>query len=341
MTSVRVTNTESRICFPNVPRSSFGPISEVLTCEIDALPEIGREVIRWLEEQKNLYAQLLDWLSFRAGSGQISGQSIGDHNRIAAIEILSRYGHWSAPHLIDRYFSQAVREYHLFAMPLARLPQVIQSNDAKSIEGNILRLYSESRNFQPSPRWRERFMVEVFRTLVEISPANIVGPLAHDLENIADLELTPILESVSVAARKLDRGVLSESPLKSAIANIWDRYIENKSIVDIGNRPGIMGRLLELKGRVDENLDPYLVALNDHPLKMQVLYQFTQRPLDFASVEYRFRWYGETLKSMIEGKQNFALKKFLTEIVVPDMPPELQKVIIGSLTRKQNEHPTV
>jgi hypothetical protein len=336
----RSKSAENGIGLPNVHRSSFGPVGELLVSDMVSLPEVGRAVAHWLDEQQNLQASILDWLSHRAGSGLIAGRPIRDHNRIAAIEVLARYNHWSAPHLIDRYLSETIREFHLYAMPLARLQQVSRSADAKSIVGNIIRLYGESRNFQPGTRWRERFIVETFRTLVELSPVDVIGSLANDLANIADFELTAVLESVSLAARKFDRGVLSQSPLKASLQSIWNRYVEDRSTRDIGNRPGIMGRLIELLGRVGENLDPFFAAINDHPLRMQVLYQFTRRPLDFASVGNRFRWYADVLKSMVEAKQSFALKKFLTEVVVPDMPPEYQKTIIGTLTRNQPERPT-
>ena len=40
-----------------------------------------------------------------------------------------------------------------------------------------------------------------------------------------------------------------------------------------------MGRLAELLGRTGADLGIAFSALNDHPLRMQVLYQFTRRPL--------------------------------------------------------------
>jgi hypothetical protein len=340
MRAPRSKNAEQGIGVPNVHRSAFGPVGELLICNPIALPEVGRALARWLDEQKNVQTTILDWLSHRAGSGLIAGRPIGDHNRIGAIEILARYSHWSAPHLIDRYLSEPIREFHLYAMPLARLQQVNRSPDAKTIAGNIIRLYNESRNYQPSPRWRERFTVEAFRTLAELSPADVVGPMASDLTNVADFELTTVLDSVSLAARKFDRHVLSHTPLKTAVESVWKHYLEDRSTGDIGNRPGIMGRLIELVGRVGEDLDPFFAALNDHPLRMQILYQFTRRPLDFASVDNRFRWYADVLKAMVEAKQSSALKKFLTEVVFPDMPQELQKTIIGTLTKKNPERPT-
>ncbi len=217
---------------------------------------------------------------------------------------------------------------------------MIKSQESKSIAENIVRLYCESRNLQIAVRWRERFAVETFRTLAELSPVDVVSAIAADLPNIADFELTPVLESISVAARELDRTTLSRAPLKASLKLVWERYVEDKSAEDIGNRPGIMGRLMELFGRVGENLVPLFAALDSHPLKMQVLYQFTRRPLDFAPVKVRFRWYANVSRLMIEGKQSFALKKFLTEVVVPDMPPELQKTIIGMLTENQSDRPT-
>jgi hypothetical protein len=338
--TTRPLGVENRIGLPSSPRPSFGPVRELLTCDKGILPETGREIARWLDEQKNIQTSILDWLSHRVNSGRLSGQPIGDFNRIAAIEILARYNHRSAPHLIERYLAEPIRENHLYAIPLARLQQMGKSQDAKSIAENIVRLYGESRDFQPVARWRERFAVEAFRTLAELSPADVVGALSNDLDQIADFELTPILESISVAARKLARPVLSQAPLKAPLRLVWDRYVEDKSTEDIGNRPGIMGRVMELVGRVGENLGPYFAALDSHPLRMQVLYQFTRRPLDFAPVKVRFRWYANVSKLMIEAKQNFALKKFLTEVVVPDMPPELQKAIIGTLTENQSDRPT-
>ena len=336
----RPLGVENSIGPPSSPRPSFGPVRDLLTCDKAALPATGREIARWLDEQKNIQISILDWLSHRVNSGRLAGQPIGDFNRIAAIEILARYDHRSAPPLIERYLADPIRENHLYAIPLARLQQMSKSQHAKSIADNIVRLYGESRDFQPVTRWRERFAVEAFRTLAELSPGDVADALSNELDKVADFELTPILESISVAARKLSRAALELTPLKASLKLVWDRYVEDKSTEDIGNRPGIMGRVLELVGRTGESLEPFFAALEGHPLKMQVLYQFTRRPLEFASVKVRFGWYANVSKLMIEAKQNFALKKFLTEVVVPDMPPELQKAIIGTLTENQSARPT-
>jgi hypothetical protein len=336
----RASSVESKIGRPSSPRPSFGPVRELLTCDKPALPGTGRDILRWLDEQKNIQASILDWLSHRVISGRVTGQVIGDFNRIAAIEILARYDHRSAPQLIERYLAEPIRENHLYAMPLARLQQTIKSQEAKSLAENIVRLYGESKTIEPAARWRERFVVETFRTLVELSPANAVGAISGDLASIADFELTAVLESISQAARKVDRTTLTQSPLKLSLKAVWNRYIEDKSAEELGNRPGIMGRLLELLGRVGEDLRPYFESLDQHPLKMQVLYQFVRRPLDFAKVNHRFRWYADALKLMADAKQSFAITKFLTEVVVPDMPPDFQKNIIGTLTKNQSDRPT-
>ena len=81
------------------------------------------------------------------------------------------------------------------------------------------------------------------------------GALATELMSVGDLELTPILESVSLAARKFDQATLSQGPLGASLARIWACYVENRSTGDIGNRPGIMGRLAELFGRAGADFD--------------------------------------------------------------------------------------
>ena len=325
--------SEDETGLSRVTRHSFGPLGELLTCDVESLPEVGARVTRWFDDQGTAQDSMLGLLAYRASSGLLAGRAIGDHNRIAAIEILARYSHWSASRLINRYLSQPIREYHLFAMPLARLQQLARSSDVGAIAGNIVRLYRESNGFQPAQRWRERFTVEVFRTLVEISPAEVVGALATELVSVGDLELTPILESVSLAARKFDQATLSQGPLGASLARIWACYVENRSTGDIGNRPGIMGRLAELLGRTGADLDSLFSALNDHPLRMQVLYQFTRRPLDFAPVESRFRWYVDVLKSMTNAKQTLAFKRFLIEVVVPDLTPKLQNALVRMFAR--------
>lgn len=326
----RSKSPESRISSSGALRSSLGPIGELLACERDALPDLGRDAIRWLDQLNSLQTPALDWFSRQTSSGWIFGRPIGDHNRIAAIEILARYNHSSAPRLVDRYLSEPIREYHLYVLPLARLPQVGRSLEAGSIGRRIVQLYGESKAIQPEARWRERFAVEAFRSLVDLSPNDVVGVLASDLENIADLELTPILESVSLAARKVDGDRLSQSPFKTALRAVWDRYIKDGSTENVGNKPGILGRVLELLGRAGEDLAPFWALLKGHPLGTRILYQFVRRPLEFASSETRLRWYRDVMVLMIEAKQDFALRKFLIEVVVPDMPPELQKTIIGT-----------
>ena len=314
-------------------RPAFGPVRELLTCDRASLQSRGRDSLHWLDEQMNIQTTILDWLSHRVLSGRIAGQPIGDFNRIAAIEILARYNHRSVPQLIDRYLAEPVRENHLYAMPLARLQQTVKSEEAASIAASIVRLYGESRVFEATPRWRERFSVETFRTLAEASPVHAIGTITSDLPNIADLELTPVLESISQAARLVDRAILAESPLRVSLNTVWDRFAADKSTENLGNRPGIMGRMLELLGRTGEAPGPCLASLDGHPLKMQVFYQFVRRPLDFATVGDRFRWYADALNFMAEAKQTFAIKKFLTEIVIPDMPPDLQKSIISTFTK--------
>jgi hypothetical protein len=308
-------------------------VRDLLACNRAVLAAKGREILRWLDEQEGIRTSILDWLSHRLISGRVTGQTIGDFNRIAGIEILARHNHRAAPQLIERYLAGPVRENHIYAMPLARLQQTIKSPEMRSIADHIVRLYGESRAIDPAPRWRGRFSVEAFRTLAESSPSSVFGPLVTDLANIGDLELTPILEALSVAARKVEGPMLAGSPVRAAAKEVWDRHVADKSTENLGNRPGIMGRLLELLGRSGEDLSPCFASLDVHPLRMQVLYQFVQRPLEFASVESRFRWYAAALKLMVVAKQNLAVKKFLTEIVVPDMPPDLQKSIISTLTR--------
>ena len=316
------------------PRLAFGPVRDLLTCNRAVLAAKGREIIRWLDEQKGIQTSILDWLSHRVLSGRVMGQAIEDFNCIAAIEILARHGHRSTPHLIERHLAGPVRENHIYAMPLARLQQTIKSPEMASIAGHIVRLYEESRALDPVPRWRGRFSVEAFRTLADSAPRAAFGSVASDLPNVADLELTPILESLSIAARKVEHPLLVESPIRAAAKSVWERYARDKSATNLGNRPGIMGRLLELLGRSGEDLSACLATLDGHPLRMQVLYQFVQRPLEFAPVRSRFKWYAAALKLMVEAKQNLAVTKFLTEVVVPDMPPELQKSIISTLTKE-------
>ena len=49
----------------------------------------------------------------------------------------------------------------------------------------------------PSLAGERRFAVEAFRTLAELSPTDVVATVSNDLDQIADFELTPILESIS------------------------------------------------------------------------------------------------------------------------------------------------
>ena len=319
----------------NSRRPAFGPVRELLTCDRAVLQSRGRDTLRWLDEQKNIQTTILDWLSHRVISDRIAGQVIGDFNRLAAIEILARYNHRSVPLLIDRYLAEPIRENHLYAMPLARLQQTIKSVEIASITASIVRLYGESRAAEFAPRWRERFSVETFRTLAETSPVHAVGTITSDLPNVAAFELTPILESISQAARKVSSAVLAESVLRASLLTVWDRFVADKSTENLGHRPGIMGRLLELLGRTGQDPSPCLASLHDHPLRMQVLYQFLRRPLDFAEVDNRFHWYADALRLMVEAKQNLAIRKFLAEIVVPDMPPDLQQRIISKLTKRE------
>jgi hypothetical protein len=331
---------EGETRFSRLIRQPFGPLVELLTCEVNSLAEAGAKVMRWLDDQPSMQDSLLCLLAVRSNSDSLAGQPIGDHNRIATIEILARYGHWSAPQLVTRYLSQPIREYHLYALPLVRLQQIARSQNAGSIAQEVVRLYGQSITFRPIPRWQERFTVEVFRTLADISPAEVVGSLAPHIANIGDLELTSVLESVCQAARRSDHGALSQGPLGVTLAQVWDRYVADRSTNDIGNRPGIMGRLAELLGRTGADLNSLFSVLEGHPLRMQVLYQFTRRPLDFAPSEHRFRWYMDVMKLMTKEKQSLAFKRFLTEVVVPDLDPELQTEIVRRLARSLQERPS-
>ena len=91
---------ENRIGLFSVPRPSFGPLRDLLTCDKGRSSPRRGERSRWLDEQKHIQTSILDWLSHRVISGRLAGQPIGDFNRIAAIEILRMLqSSFRAPHL--------------------------------------------------------------------------------------------------------------------------------------------------------------------------------------------------------------------------------------------------
>ena len=108
----------------------MGPLGELLTCDRVSLAKRGAGVIKHLNNRKQLGSvwSELDWLAFHAFRDKLNGIPVQDHNRVAAIEILTRHESPEAADLVLRYLSLPLREYHLYVVPLARQEGILPSD---------------------------------------------------------------------------------------------------------------------------------------------------------------------------------------------------------------------
>ena len=305
----------------------LGALVELLICNEDSLPQVGSSVARWLEDFSDSRSLMLGWLAFRAQLDSFEGRIIREHNRVAVIELAARNGIHASSLLIRDYLSLPLRKYHLFIVPLARIPNLLKGNELGAAATEIVRLFRESTISPSTERWQESFAVEVFRTLADISPNEVVNSVSAHLDKVRELELTAVLESVSLAARKSTAECLAVAPLRESALRLWRQYQENRDSTRIGNRPGIMGRLVEILGRSGLSVDDLLQGIADHPLGRQVLYQSVQRPLEFMPTDQRLRLYGRALEFMVETNQLLAAKRFMKDVFLTSLGPSLEKSI--------------
>jgi hypothetical protein len=217
-----------------------------------------------------------------------------------------------------------LREYHLYVIPLSRHPNVLISGDRQAMARAITKLFAEC-STQESPKWRARFTVEVFRSLSAISPEAIIDDLASAVGEVEDLELTPVLEAVCEAARNFPRERLVRSPgLSHAIRSTWKQQATDRGTEVIGNRPGIMGRLLELLGRLGEAPLELIQGLEGHPLKERALHQFVFRPIEFLDPKQRLSVYWEAL---LGTSDPYAFRQIISEVVLKDNDPEVRETV--------------
>jgi len=269
--------------------------------------------------------------------GSFQDRNIGEHNRVAILELVAREHSWPALRLTQEYLSLPLRKYHLFVIPLVRIPRLFNEDDARRAAAEIVRLFNESIGVQFEPQWQERFTVEVFRTLCEISPSDVVNSIGEHLDKVGDFELTAVLESVCWAAQKSNAMSLSEASLKASALKLWRQYVSDADIVNIGNRPGIMARLIEILGRSGFSVDDLMQEIVHHPLKPQVLYQFVQRPLDFLLIQQRLHLFINTLQHMVDTKQFLAAKRFTRDVFLPTIGPGLEEGIFRRMLSATQE----
>jgi hypothetical protein len=270
-------------------------------------------------------------------AGSFQDRRIEEHNRVAVLELLAREHFLQASTLIQRYLSLPVSKYHLFILPLIRIPRLFDKDDSISAAREIARLYIDSVGVQFEPKWRERFTVEVFHTLSEISPDVLINTIGKLLDEVGEFELTAVLESVCKAARRSDAISLSKAPLKASALKLWNRYTTGVHVKDTDNRPGIMGRLLEILGRSGFEVEDLMQQIAESPIKPQILYQFVQRPLDFLATQRKLTLFMLTLQHMVETKQFFAAKRFTRDVLLPSIGPGFEEGLFRRILSPSQE----
>jgi len=296
-----------------------------------SLPEVGTRVVAYLERLGNTKSLVLNWLAQKLLIDPSETTQIGEHNRVAVIELLARNQIAASSSLVLQYLRLPLRAYHLFIVPLARIPGLLRGDDIREVVAQMVRLLGEASSDLEAAGWQGALVVEVFRAGSEISPQDVMGQMAGGLKKASDLELTAVLESVSMAAQKLSAASLQSAPVRAPLLEVWKCYIENKDVMAIRNRPGIMARLMEVLSRCGESTDKLIGQLNDHPLMDQVLYQFVQRQLDFLPMSQRLPVYTKALRMMVDNNQMVAAKRFMRDVFFPSLGPDVVKSIFQKI----------
>jgi hypothetical protein len=313
-------------------RSGIAPIDELLTCDDVSLPEVGARVVTYLERLGPTKSLALNWLALRLLHETSGTTRIGEHNRVAIIELLARNEVPVSSSLILQYLSLPLRNYHLFIVPLTRILGLLKGEDIREAITQMVRLLGETSGNLETARWQGALIIEVFQAASEISPEDVMGQMGGGLKKAGDLELTAVLESVSQAAQKLSATSSPETAgVRGPLIEVWTAYVQNKDIVGVRNRPGIMARLMEILARCGEPTDRLIEQITDHPLMHQVLYQFVQRPLDFLPMHQRLRVYTNALKIMVDNNQMVAAKRFMRDVFFPSLGPDAVKSIFRKI----------
>ena len=312
-------------------RSQISPLNELLTCDEASLPEVGTRVVACLERLGDTKSLALNWLAQKLLIDPSEPTPIGEHNRVAVIELLGRNQVAVSSTLVLQYLKLPLRAYHLFIVPLARIPGLLSGDDIREVVAQMVRLLGEASSDLEAAGWQGALVVEVFRVASEISPQDVMGQMAGGLRKASDLELTAVLESVSMASQKVSAATLHSAAVRAPLHEIWNCYVENKDVKAIRNRPGIMARLMEVLSRCGEPTDKLMGELNGHPLMDQVLYQFVQRHLDFLPTGQKLQVYTKALRMMVDNNQMVAAQRFMKDVFFPSLGTDVVKSIFQKI----------
>lgn len=312
--------------------SVLGPLGRVLTCEVGSLNEVAMRGVEWLERQAGR-DQILDELARCSSRKTCRGKTIRDHNLVASLDILSHFGHASASPLIRGFLARPLTASHLYALPLTRRIGCVKPDDQDAVAESLARLLLESERCDLPDDWKSAFAIDVYRALVSFSPATAIEMAASRLESLQGPDLTATLEACAVALRRCGQTLDPEvsGPFSAVIQTVWRAFVDDRRPTSIGNRPGIMGRLLEILGRLGADAESAIGSLTDHPLKHRAVYQFASRPLDFLTPTKRLKLYGQVIDGLIESNSFLSASKFVSQVVMEDRDQGVLRAIFEEI----------
>jgi hypothetical protein len=308
----------------------------LLYCSPADVGEIARGVVETLsavdpELRRERLAELghclrKDW--------QRADDQAREANRLATLEILVRFQHLSAGHLlVERIAIRPVAESHLYLASLARGPLVLAPMRLRVLARKIAGMLEDAWTEQAAitDTLRRRLSVEAFRALAKICPEAATGNVCRLLPKLCGLEQTAIWDSVAGAAATLGQRARSQTVLATAARETLHTLLACENPDDVDNYPGITARVLEVACRTG---DPAITPLDGlNPLggmRIWVLQQFARRPLEFLDAGTRATVYIETLKALIQKTQLQSFAELVSRIA-RDYPDGVEQILKRAL----------
>jgi hypothetical protein len=310
-------------------------IHRLLTCDTHQVPLAAVTLAKALSSRTEEQQQPILWELAEALAGP-HASTYGAENGIAALEVLVGFGFPTAD-LIYAALCRPVQETHLFLVVLsAELRSkhhqcLYEATDRTAkIAERVVQIYDEiaSRN-EFGDFWND-FSVETFRALASICPLAALGPITRHLRKIADISLTDVLSSIVAAARALSAFPIDSCDLLEATNFLFGSYTQDGKQKEAVNVPGVISRILEIRGRCLGTLKPEFVLLRDHVLRSEILYLFIDNNPFYLDETERSNWYMLAFESFARDHENQSLKELLS-IIARDV--DVSRGLIHGLLR--------
>lgn len=172
--------------------------------------------------------------------------------------------------------------------------------------------------------WQTRLVVEAFRVLSKLDPHRALGRVCRWIPRLGEMEMTAVLDEVAMAVRQTPVTVSTE--LHAAVNDLWARYSSNPNLANV---PGVMAKLLELRGSCGESVTQLIELAKSCPSPAEVFYLLAMHRPPSIGREGRRAIYAEAFKQLTAKNHRMALKHVI-EAMTGDselQPNELASIV--------------